>query len=388
MSAASQPSSDRPLLRLFTPPEISASQLTIRFAYEEYLIPDLAPDVKDSTKSDYARWIGQWEEYEQWVAQSTQIAQPTEQSSLNPRMAYPWVLTDISSRLVSGFSQWLLDSRSLSKSTAGKAQNLIKRVIELAAQEGHKVNPIKVKTMKPAPAAKHYIDDLQMACLWLECDAQSWPPQKQRRTFAGSGMSPATFWRCVLIMLRCYGMRVQDLVSYQKHKEPILWRDITLTPRSPNPEGRVESPLGWLHYVASKTGREYYLPLTPITRVAIDRLRAAAIAAIGPEIPPERPILPCPAGHGLTDGWKLLQARARVSKPSGEHYDLEDFRKTCATYLDEYCDELAYHVCGWSTPGSKVAHKHYINSERKLVAKLPDAPIPNCFRDWLPPIAT
>jgi integrase len=374
---------DRPLLRLLVQPEqLPPERVTVRYAYEEYLVPEIA-DAAASTRADYSRFVTYWEEFEREQNLTAQFTQSTQgQPELDPRTSSPWVLSDISSRLMSAFIQWMF-AKQLSDSTVDKAQKTIKRVIELAGREGVKVNSIKTKPIRPKPAAKHYLDDLQIACLWSAANGAVWPIQFDHRRRPGSGMPPSTFWRAILIMLRTYGMRVQDLVAYESIKEPILWRDITWTERTPNPEGKCDWQYGWLHYVASKTGHQYYLPLTRHARAALDRLYKHAQAICGESVPPDRPILPCPTGHGLTNAWKLLQATARVAKPTGEHYQLEDFRKTCATYLDEHCPELAYHVCGWSHAGSKIAHRHYINSERKLVASLPSAPMPGCFDEWL-----
>jgi integrase len=380
MSAALSP--DRPLLRLHAPAVTDPARITIRYAFEEYLVPELT-SVEDSTRADYQRFINYWEDFERFASTSAQFTHPAQgQPKQDPRIAQPWVLTEISSRVVSAFSQYLL-SQELGPSTVNKAVNAVKRVIELAGQEGHEVNAIKVKALKVKAAPKHYLDDLQIQQLWSAANGAQWPSQVGKRRATGSGMPPSTFWRSVLIMLRTYGMRVQDLVAYESRKSPILWGDVTLSPRTPNPEGKCDWELGWLHYTASKTGHEYYLPLTRHARAAIDRLAHYAQAACGGELPADRPILPCPTGHGLNNTWKILQATARVTKPTGEPYQLEDFRKTCATYLDEHCPELAYHVCGWVHGGSKVAHKHYINSERKLVASLPSAPMPGCFDEWL-----
>lgn len=381
MSAALSP--DRPLLRLHAPATEAPARITLRYAYDEYLVPELL-GVEDSTRSDYERYIlTYWEDFERHAQTSAQFAQPAQaQPELNPRMGHPWVLAEISSRVVSAFAQYL-KSQELGPSTINKAVNAVKRVIDLAGQEGHQVNAIKVRPLPVKAAQKHYLDDLQIQQLWSAANGAQWPSQIGQRRARGSGMPPSTFWRAVLILLRTYGMRVQDLVAYESKKEPILWSDITFSARTPNPEGKCDWELGWLHYTASKTGLEYYLPLTRHARAAIDRLAHYARLACGGELPADRPILPCPTGHGLNNTWKLLQATAHVCKPTGGLYQLEDFRKTCATYLDEHSPELAYHVCGWSQVGSKVAHKHYINAERKLVASLPSAPMPGCFDEWL-----
>lgn len=382
MNTANSLSPDRPLLRLHTPPSIDHNRMTIRLAYEEFLVDEIRT-CKANTRADYSKYVDYWDEFEA----STQSSQPAQaQPQEDPRINDPWVLSEINSKVVGAFIVWM-QSRGMSNSTTNKAKNCIKRIIELAGQEGCIVNPIRTKAVIAKPAPKHYIDDLQMAALWSACNGQTWPMRDGRRTFNGSGMPPMTFWRCVLVFLRTYGMRVQDLVSYTHQKQPIKWKQIALSPRTPNPDGRLSWELGWLHYKASKTGREYYLPLTKHTRIAIDKLRELAIAAVGSEdLIADRPILPCPTGHGLTNHWQALQAKAGVSKPNGEHYDLEDFRKTCATYLSEHREDLPYHVCGWSLEGgSRVAHRHYINGERVLVEHLPSAPMPGCFDEWLEP---
>ncbi|MCA9135006.1 MAG: hypothetical protein KDA45_17675, partial [Planctomycetales bacterium] len=130
----------------------------------------------------------------------------------------------------------------------------------------------------------------------------------------------------MLILLRNYGMRVQDLCAYAKGKSPITWGDVHLDPRSPNPESLETWPLGWLYYKAAKTedssGREYYLPLTPSARAAIDRLRAGAFALGGGHIDLSQPIFCVPKSHGLTEKFKTLQQSAGVATRAGEAYEL------------------------------------------------------------------
>ena len=62
--------------------------------------------------------------------------------------------------------RWWMFAKSLSESTVDKAVKTVKRVIDLAGREGVKVNAIRTKPIRPKAAAKHYLDDLQIACLW------------------------------------------------------------------------------------------------------------------------------------------------------------------------------------------------------------------------------
>ncbi len=96
-----------------------------------------------------------------------------------------------------------------------------------------------MQTHSRAYRGKIYLDELQIACLWSAAEGMSWPAKESRlrtgSTFNRTGLPPSTFWRATLILLRTYGMRVQDLVAYERDKIPITWADICFDPRTPNP---------------------------------------------------------------------------------------------------------------------------------------------------------
>jgi hypothetical protein len=400
--------SDRPLLRIFEP-DLNAP-LTVKSAHEQFRVPELAKRSK-GYRLDCGRALAKWEEFETLIAAQSQ------------RIAYPLPINAITSSVIRSFQGWLTETTCLSPSSVNKIVREILTTIALAGDDGYQVNTVRCKRLPEPVGSKIYLDELQIACLWSSAESMDWPPSGQSRRFGGTFMPPSTFWRGAMILLRAYGMRVQDLIAYQVPKVGVAWSDISFEPRTPNPNGREEWALGWFYYQSAKVGRKYYLPLTKYTRAAIDRLRRAAearAAAAGlSSVPGDWPILPCPAG-GLPRRWKTLCAAARVTKPiqligvesrgpdkwaavtsvgerlfadqaeaeawlaTAADYVMEDFRSTAATFYAAIEESLPNKVCGWAD-GSKVnvGRKNYINDEPVLIKHLPTAPMPRCFDDWL-----
>jgi hypothetical protein len=348
------------------------------------------------------RALAKWAEFEATV------------SGPGQRIGYPLSVAAITSSIVRRFQSWLAETTTWGPSSINKAVREILATLALAGDEGLEIRPARCKRIPEPTGAKIYLDELQIACLWASAEAMTWPPKecpkRSTSSFTGTGLAPSTFWRSVLILLRTYGMRVQDLVAYEAGKEPITWADVTFATTTPNPHGREEWALGWLYYQSGKVGRKYYLPLTRHARAAIDRLKAAAelrAAALGLDaIPGDWPLIPCPKS-GLPRNWKAYCQAARVSKPIkllgvepdgdkwvartnvGERrfgderkaqlwldgaasYVLEDFRSTAATFYATIEKTLPNKVCGWADGEKKnVGRTNYINDEPFLLKYLP-----------------
>ncbi len=393
---------DPPRLRLFKPEAPDPDALTLAEAHRLYRMPALAKKSKGHLQ-DCMRALAKWAEFE------------AADLSDGQRIGYPLPVSAITSSVVRRFQCWLAESTTWGPSSINKAVREVLATLALAGDEGLEVRPARCKRIPEPTGAKIYLDELQIACLWSAAEGMSWPAKESRlrtgSTFTGTGLPPSTFWRATLILLRTYGMRVQDLVAYERDKIPITWADICFDPRTPNPHGREEWALGWLYYQSGKVGRKYYLPLTRHTRAAVDRLRAAAelrAKALGLDhVPSDWPILPCPHGGGLPRVWKTLCDAARVSKPikligvepdgdkwvartnvserrfSSEReaqlwlegaasYVLEDFRSTAATFYATIEKTLPNKICGWADGEKKnVGRTNYINDEPFLLKYLP-----------------
>jgi hypothetical protein len=399
---------DRPLLRLFapTPPSSESGEvLTLTAAHKLLREPELEKRSK-GYRQDCLRAVASWVGFE-----AALVADP----AARQRIIYPLPIADITSSLVRRFQEWLTETTTLSPSSINKTVREVLTTIALAGDEGLEIRNVRCKRMSEPTGAKIWLDELQIGQLWLAAGEMSWPgttSDRKRGNYAGTGLAPSTFWRAIIVLLRAYGIRVQDLVAYQRGKSPITWADITFEARTPNPHGREEWRLGWLYYQSGKVGRKYYLPLTKHTRAAIDRLHAAAKlraeAAGLPGIPSDWPILPCPQGGALPRYWKALCNRAKVVKPIkklgleelgdkwvartnvserqfrtqkaaeqwlaiADSYVLEDFRSTAATFYATIEKTLPNKVCGWFDPNEKknVGRTNYINDEPFLLKYLP-----------------
>ena len=412
MSALPTGPIDRPFLRVWEP-ELNDQQLTVAQAHEQLRAPTLAKLSKGYRQTAVVA-LAKWAEFEATLDLAAQ------------RIIYPLPISTITSSVVRRFQEWLVQSTDWSPSYINRIRGEIMATLAAAGDEGLEVNPVRCKRLPEPVGSKIWFDELQIACLWSSAAGMEWPPKisKPRRNapFAGTGLEPSTFWRAILILLRAYGIRVQDLVAYEKDKQPVLWRDITFAERTPNPHGRANWSLGWLYYQSGKVGRKYYLPLTKYTRAAIDRLHAGALerarAAGLDAVPSDWPVLPCPKS-GLPRNFRVLCNTAKVVKPIQLHgvepigdqwkastslgvkffsteakatkwladeadYVLEDFRSTAATFYAEIEESLPNKVCGWSEGArANVGRKNYINDEPVLLKYLPTAPMPRCFDDWL-----
>jgi hypothetical protein len=410
--------SDRPLMRLFDP-GIDSETLTMSRAHELFRQPQLLNRSK-SYRQDCLRALAKWEEFERRIHE------------LGQRITYPLPIKDVTSSYMRAFQEWLLATTTLGPSMINRMVREILTTIALAGDDGHEVRTVRCKRLPEPTGAKIYFDDLQMSQLWAACGEMQWPVKlvdKPRvgSSFCGTGLEPATWWRCVLILLRTYGMRVQDLLAYEPDKTPVTWREISFQSKTPNPHGREEWPLGWFTYrsgkMESRGGRQYYLPMTRYTRVAIDRLHAAALSraqSLGLDaVPGDWLVVPCPRGGAVTRQWCSLCEKANVFRPieavsieelgdkwlakttvsskkcatreeaeqwllDERYYVMEDFRSTVATFLSAIEESLPNKVCGW-TDGNKIntGRKNYINDEPVLLKYLPSAPMPRCFDDWL-----
>lgn len=384
MTARSHLPSDRPLLRLFNP-DLS-SRWTLKRVYDELRTTQLK-ERSAKYRADCTRWLDYWHQFEGVLR---------DQGGANERMLYPLATSDVSSRHLTAFQTYLQSLSSsrgapLSASTINKAVGEIRCLLELAAQEGVECQTVRSKRLPTATRPRYYLPDEAIERLWTGCEALTWPPRtiaaQPNRAFRGTGVDPCTWWRALIVLLRCYGARVQDFVGYEAGKPGLRWRDVSFDARSPNPESLESWSHGWLYYKASKTagssGREYYLPILPSVRGALERLRGGAIELHGEgRAQLDAPIFSCPRGNGLTARWKDLQRACAVATRTGALYQLEDFRKTVATYSATVDPGLPYALCGWG--GTDIARRHYQQPEPLLIAKLPLAPLPACFASFCP----
>jgi integrase len=222
------------------------------------------------------------------------------------------------------------------------------------------------------PARKIYLRDEQIDALMSKTDSLVWP----RKSF--SGVEPADWWRCAMVLYRTYGFRPQELLAYDPKKTPITWANISFAIESPNPSSEQTNQFGWLHYVPPKTKRKkphpLYLPLTRHARAALDIIAVTRVAD-------DSPLFPMPASQqGFLKQWYAWFEDAGVKpKIDGARFKPYCLRKTCATHMSAHKTGLATAICRWGSSGEAgVASEHYIGADN-IIRFLLDAPMPKSF---------
>ena len=226
------------------------------------------------------------------------------------------------------------------------------------------------------PTRKIYLRDEQIDALMSKTDSLRWPSK------SFSGLEPADWWRCAIVLYRTYGFRPQELLAYDSRKKAICWGNITFATESPNPSSEEKNQYGWLSYTPPKTKRKkphpLYLPLTKHARAALNTIIATRISQ-------DSPLFPMPHSQtGFLNQWYAWFEDADVNpKMDGARFKPYCMRKTCATHLSRHKDGLASAVCRWgSSNEAKVAQDHYIQKDG-LLACLLDAPMPKSFDQLL-----
>ena len=226
------------------------------------------------------------------------------------------------------------------------------------------------------PARKIYLRDEQIDALMTQTESLVWPPK------SFTGVEPADWWQCALVLYRTYGFRPQELLAYDRKKTPIRWSNITFAIESPNPSSEEKNEHGWLHYILPKTKKKkphpLYLPLTKHARAALELIQATKVSD-------DSPLFPMPhSQQGFLAQWyRWFESAGVKPKIEGARFKPYALRKTCATHLSSHKTGLASAVCRWGpSADAKVATDHYIGDDA-IIKHLLDAPMPKTFDELL-----
>lgn len=361
------------------PPRRLKKRRSLRFVYERYVKPAMLTEgVTAKHIADVERHLRSWETF--WV--SYKASTPKKQ-----RITYP-LLPGIKREHLEIWRRHLL-STSLANRTVNKYLGTIRTLLVNA--ENHTVLKSRPR-LERLPERKKFNDrklyfrDQQFDALMLSAASLRWPSPTT------IGMPTGTWWQCALVLYRSYGFRVQELLAYERGKQPLTWENICLDAETPNPMSEETNEFGWLFYTPPKTKRfkaePIYLPLTRYTRAAIDRLAAV------PHGPTDQLFRMPRAQQSFFRAWYELLDLAKVKpKIPGVQFCPYHFRKTCATHLSRHKNGLATAVCRWGSSrdhdgeGSReaqVAMDHYICDDM-LLRELHTAPWPSSFEQILNP---
>lgn len=234
----------------------------------------------------------------------------------------------------------------------------------------------------PRRTPRIYPDNEEFGRLWDACQHATWP----KKTDKGKPLSyaPEVQWKVALLLYRLYGFRTQELVKLEESFRSLTWKNIHPAGITPNPEGKLSHPIGWLAYVPQKQERVKPQPLVvPLTIHSKAALRIAFESSTGKH----SSVLNWPLSSiSFYNTWERIRSRAGVfPRPeSGEKdYHIKHLRKAATTEINLHRPGLAEYIIGHSSDRSMsksiVSDYHYNNPEQAVVECMKTLPVPACF---------
>jgi hypothetical protein len=293
----------------------------------------------------------------------------------------PLPIRKIDQRHLRAFRDWCL-SVGVSVTGANRAVNAVKQILQCAKRHGF-VRDVPAITALPhrGVAPKIFPSDEEIERIWEATSVAKWP----NRTASRSPLpySPSQAWQALLVFLRVYGMRIQELVRLESSYRSLEWGNVFPGGLTPNPEGRCECPYGWLSYVPQKQERvkpdPLFLPLTSVTSAVLTMLHCNSTR--------KGCVFDWPLSSISFYGqWHVIMEKAGI-KPraiSGvEAYTPKHFRKAATTAINLHRPGLAPYIVGHagdrSGTGSVISSKHYDNQEQAVLDCMLTIPMPKCF---------
>ncbi len=207
----------------------------------------------------------------------------------------------------------------------------------------------------PAPrnqrevAGRHYLTK-------AEINALCFATHKMGRPRGWDAPHPiGRYGRAALVVFFNYGIDTGTVWRSTPAHEPILWRHVIWDRKSPDREAKERSQWGWLFYGRVKTDKAFY---GPMNRVVHAHLRSLMLEDPRGDAPAFLGVRPSPnARFQALCGLAGIKPRLDIETGEEEHWDLQDLRKTCATYYDEHLPESSVEILGHSVDGITYRHR-------------------------------
>lgn len=382
-------------LRLHRPTEIQPATAdkagategpTLSAIWDQFWKPKLlSRGAKKTTLAQYQSHVRAWVK---WTRQNP----PDGLDSMCPIEFREPPASLISQEMLQAFQEHML-REGLAKITARNRCDALRAILREAAKR----NLIeRVPEFEPAATC----DDEQspeivlpyehVDAIYRACSVATWPETAVDHLGVERYLpvSPAAYWRLMVVWLFTFGMRVQDLVAYQPGKRGLTWREVWLHAESPRSSNR--NRFGWFFFVPQKTSRtrkrELVLPLSEFARLHLDAVRPSQVV-------PSMPVFPFPvdAKRFRAQRQAIMRASGVMPKPlldpGGKGYLLSHFRATCATWYDYHAkgSSPASAILGHAGRGggrdglARITARHYVRHEKKIIRAVRTLPQPESF---------
>lgn len=283
------------------------------------------------------------------------------------------------------FASQPYQGKTRAKSTINRAVKFVRMVLK-AAEDNERIAsaPRLKKLAAPKMKKKIYLSIEHVDKIYRACSAALWPTWDCNRNELS--ISPADYWRAIVVMLYNYGFRTNDLVQTESAENPaICWKNIVFEPESPGSE--VTNQHGWLYFVPAKTQRikpdPLVLPLSRAAKIHLERIKPT-------DCNPSDPVFPFPRNKKrFYATWDLISTASGVGpklaiSQGREIYKIYDMRKTCATHHNRNDRGIAPFILGHSDrddKGVQMTDTFYDNPEEALVDAFKTLQQPESFYD-------
>lgn len=343
--------------------------MTVEQMLDDYVLPSLkAMSRRPSTVDALTRNIRTWSQW--WATVASEKL----------------VLSKVRRVHLERFREWMAEQ---GKST--HAQNYaIRSVIQVlnAARKNEFI--VSVPFLEAIPrndaAPKIFPSADEIEKLWDAAERMRWPTRDSRRR--PLPYSPATAWRCFLVMVSTYGFRTQELVQLEAGFRSLKWSNVYGAGLTPNPEGRAESQFGWISYIPQKQERVKWQPVVvPLTKYAL-----AVLDVLGrDQAISDNAVFDWPLSSvSFYAEWHRLFDVAGIypRETSGvDRYCPKHLRKFATTTINNHRPGIAQYVVGHagdrSGQDSMISAKHYNNPETAVVECMESMEYPQCFSELL-----
>lgn len=307
-------------LRLFNPE--SLSKLTLRAAFETFLLPDLIEEAREaSTIAEYWSAIRHWEK-----------------RTVNP----PLDVVDGNRKLFKTFFARLREDAKR-PTTIRKIWRHLRPILRRCAPESDR-NPDgegliqavpKVKLPKVPRQVNRVAERRELSAIYDACDAATW--------------RPAGWWRAAEVCFYNLGPRCWDLFcADQTDAECSGWR-----------WSQISFARKVLKFTQDKTDDEIEIPLNDVVLSHLEALRPLSKGTA---------LFAATKCRGdLYDDWKRIKQAAGVLD-----LDIQDLRRTCQTEFDWIKPGLGDFMTGHTPQGvGETYYRNFAKKARRAVKRLP-----------------
>ncbi len=319
-------------IKLYRPendtPEKPSSRLTLRQLYDEHLAVEVKTRSR-KTEQDYQTILSDWE-----------------------RLMNDLPVSELSRSTLLEFRERLqlekVNGKFRSPATINKKFRVLGRFVRLCwPPDSHNPGGLNLCDYFLLPSRLPEEETLprifsyeELNSLYRACDAQTWP----RR-------NPAIIWKTIIVMHHCLGPRTYDLLE-------LNWEDVDWDFKG----------LGAVSFQATKTRKLQRLPLAPVARKHLEKLKEVSLSS--------KKVFPGFSYSNTTTvnrHWKKLAKRAGLS--GNPH--MEDMRKTCNTDYNDRWPGVGDWILGHSLGG--VNARNYYNPTRIVLKAVQELPRPSAF---------